>query len=77
MDIEALKKLLAGRGPTVLGGVFAAGGAALIAGGLSGKLVLTPEAGEGLAGAAIVLVGALLAAVKVALMAKPPEAPKP
>lgn len=77
MDVEALKKLLAGRGPTVLGGLMAVAGVALGVGGYTGKVTLTPEQGGEIAGGLIFVGGLLVAAIRKALMATPPEAPKP
>lgn len=77
MDTEALKKLLAGRGPTVLGALLAAAGVALGVGGATGKVALTPEQGGEVAGGLLLVGGVLVAAIRAALLAKPPEAPKP
>ena len=59
MDTEALKKLLAGRGPTVLGALLAVTGVGLSVGGYTGKVTLTPEQGGEIAGG-LLFVGGLL-----------------
>lgn len=70
--MEILKQLLAGRGPRVIGVVVLVAGGALA----SGKVDVSQETLDALAGPALGVIGLLIASVSAAYAAKPPEAPK-
>lgn len=72
MNAELLKRLLAGRGPKVIGGGLVLCGAVLA----SGKVEVPPALLEDAGKLLVMLVGGLVVAVSAAIAAKPPEPPK-